>query len=462
MKNFLLSVCLCAVMGTVVAQDLKEAKLYFPAYEAEYMEGMFGTIYGVSANGEYAVGYDDFVGSCAFMWSRATGKFVEIDLATMLLDVSNDGTAVGNYWVEIPGNENGAVASRPGYYKDGVWTSLPILRNEAELTEGLGDSDDMNGCAVAISADNKFIAGYITDTYIYKLYPALWQWNEETQAYDLIDTFESIQESIDLLDCPYGWVVKDMSDDGSIITGFSEWGSGARSAAVIINGQEKRLSCLRDPLEVYEETGVDQMLDAEGIATVSDNGLYVAGYSAASANLSGLAGFTWTANQESVAYITEGQILTTVDNNGVSYGSMSVYGAASMYKDGVMTPLRDVYAWETPGTAQFSTIFANSAEGEVLGGIAMVGFSMGAINIPAVLVTNPKETDAVEVVKGDANRVYMASGWAFISGEYNNARVYNVQGAVVAESTHGNIDMNNLPAGVYVISVDGVAHKVVK
>ena len=92
----------------------------------------------------------------------------------------------------------------------------------------------------------------------------------------------------------------------------------------------------------------------------------------------------------------------------------------------------------------------------------MVGFSMGAINIPAVLVTNPKETDAVEVVKGDANRVYMASGWAFISGEYNSARVYNVQGAVVAESTHGNIDMNNLPAGVYVISVDGVAHKVVK
>jgi hypothetical protein len=461
MKKFLLSVCICAAVGTVMAQDMKEAKLYVPAFEAEYMEGTFGTIYGVSANGEYAVGYDDFLGSCAFMWSRYTGKFEEVELASMLLDVANDGTAVGNYWVEIPGAD-GNIASRPGYYKDGVWSPLPILRNEAELTEGLGESDDMNGCAVAISADKKFIAGYITDTYIYKLYPALWQWNEETQGYDLIDTFESVQESIDLLDCPYGWVVKDMSDDGSIITGFSEWGSGARSASVIINGQEKRLTCLRDPLEVYEETGVDQMLDTEGIATVSDNGLYVAGYYAASANLSGLAGFTWTPNQESVAFVSEGQILTTVDNNGVSYGSMSVYGAASMYKEGVMTALRDVYAWESPESCQFSTIFANSAEGEVLGGIAMVGFSMGAINIPAVLVTNPKETDAVEVVKGDANHVYMASGWAFIDGEYNNARVYNVQGAVVAESTHGNIDMNNLPAGVYVVCVDGVAHKVIK
>ena len=55
---------------------------------------------------------------------------------------------------------------------------------------------------------------------------------------------------------------------------------------------------------------------------------------------------------------------------------------------------------------------ANSVQGEVLGGIAMVSFSMGNINVPAVLVTNPKETDAVETVKGDNNKVYMASGWA--------------------------------------------------
>ena len=49
---------------------------------------------------------------------------------------------------------------------------------------------------------------------------------------------------------------------------------------------------------------------------------------------------------------------------------MSLMGAASMYKDGVMTALRDIYAWETPPGAQFSTIFANSTQGEVLGGIA--------------------------------------------------------------------------------------------
>ena len=461
MKKFLLSVALCAVMGTSMAQDLKEAKLYYPQFDAVYMEGIFGTVYGVSANGEYAVGYDDFLGTCAFMWTRSTGKFEEIDLASMLMDVADDGTAVGNYWVEIPGNDNGAVASRPGYYKDGVWKSLPILRNETELTQGVGDADDMNGCAMAISADKKFIAGYITDTYIYKLYPALWQWNEENQEYDLIKTFENIQENIDALDCPYGWVVKDMSDDGSIITGFSEWGSGARSAAVIINDEEKRLTCLKDPMEVYEETGEEQWLDAEGYATVSDNGLYFAGYYAASANQTGLAGFTWTQDKESVAFIDGGQVLTTVDNNGVAYGSMSLMGAASMYKDGVMTALSDLYTWDT-ADASFSTIFANSADGKVLGGIAMVNFSMGVINIPAVLDTDPNATHAIDAIEGEGNNVYMASGWAFIEGNYNNARVYNVQGALVAEATHGNIDMNNLPAGVYVVCVDGTAHKVVK
>ena len=462
MKKFLLSVCLCVAVGTAVAQDLKEAKLYVPSFDAEYMEGMFGTIYGVSANGEYAVGYDDFIGSCAFMWSRYTGNFEVIELASMLMDVSNDGTAVGNYWVEIPGTDTGAIASRPGYYKEGVWKSLPILRDETALVEATGDSDDMNGCATAISADNKFIAGYISDTYIYKLYPALWQLNEETQEYDLINTFENIQENIDMLDCPVGWVVRDMSDDGTILTGFSEWGSGARSSAVLINGEEIRLTCLKDPMVVYEETGIDQMLDAEGVAKVSDNGQYFAGYYVASANGSGLAGWTWTQGQESVAFVNEGQVLTTVDNNGVSYGSVSLMGAAAMYKDGVMTAIRDIYAWESPAGSQFSTIFDTSVEGEVLGGIAMVGFSMGSIQVPAVLVTNPRETDAVEVVEGNNNTVYVASGWAFIGGEYNNARVYNVQGTLVAEATEGNIDMNNLPAGVYVVCVDGVAHKVVK
>ncbi len=453
--------CACAVMGTAVAQDLQQATLYVPAFESATGEGLFGTIYGVSENGEYAAGYDDFLGSCAFIWTRSTGEFQEVDLATMLMDVSNDGTFVGNYWVEIPGTD-GQVASHPGYYKDGEWHSLPLLRSEAMLTPGSGEADDMNGCAMAISADAKFIGGYITDEFIYKLYPAVWQWNEELQEYELINTFENIQESIDTLDCPYGWVVKGMSDDGTILTGFSEWGSGARSAAVIINGEEKRLTCLRDPMEVYEETGEDLYLDAEGWAQVSANGKYFAGFYAASANMTDLAGWTWTADQESVAFTDPYTVLACVDDNGVAYGSSSLMGAAAKFENGVMTDLSEIYSWNGVAGANFSTIFATSHDGGVLGGIALANFSAfgASLQIPAVLVTNG--TEGVEAVKGADCNVVMMNGVAMISGEYNNARVYNMQGVLVAEANEGNIDLNNVPAGVYIINVDGQSFKVVK
>ncbi len=459
MKKLLLSLCTCAIMVTSMAQDLQKATFYAPGFDAASMEGIFGTIYGMSPNGEYAAGYDDFLGSCAFTWKRSTGEFEIIDLASMIMDVSNDGTFVGNYWVEIPGSD-GAVAARPGYYKDGVWSPLPLLRAEAMLTSGIGDADDMNGCATAISGDAKFIGGYITDEFVYKLYPALWQWNEETKEYDLINTFENIQESIDKLECPYGWVVKGMSDDGTILTGFSEWGSGARSAAAIINGEEKRLTCLRDPMDVYNETGVDQYLDAEGYAMVSPNGQYLAGFYAASANMTDLKGFTWTPDQESVAFLGSYTVAACIDNNGVAYGSNSLMGAPALYKNGEMTLLSELYTWEEPTGASFSTIFATSEDGGVMGGIAMVGFSMGAIQIPAVLVANG--TEGIDQVKGEANSVTMYSGWAFINGAYNNARVYNMQGVLVAEANEGNIDLNNAPAGVYIVNVDGQSFKVVK
>ncbi|MBQ2980377.1 MAG: T9SS type A sorting domain-containing protein [Bacteroidaceae bacterium] len=460
MKKFLLTLCACAIVGTMSAQDLQKAKLYVPEFDTETAEGIFGTIYGVSANGMYAAGYDDFLGSCAFIWERSTGKFTEVELASMIMDASNDGTFVGNYWVEIPGTD-GSVASRPGYYKDGVWSPLPLLRAEAMLTPGVGESDDMNGCAMAISADAKFIGGYITDEFVYKLYPALWQLNEETNEYELINTFENIQESIDTLDCPYGWVVKGMSDDGTILTGFAEWGSGARSAAVIINGEEKRLTCLKDPMQIYEETGEDQYLDAEGFAQVSANGQYFAGFYAASASSMGLCGWTWDPSQESVAFTDDYTVIACVDNNGVAYGSSMLMGDAARLENGVMTNLSEHYTWEDINGAYLSTIFACNNDGSVLGGIAMVSYSaFGGVQSPAVLVIG--ESDAVETIEKDANEVAMYNGWAFISGAYNEARVYNMQGVVVAEANEGNIDLTNVPAGVYIVNVDGASFKVVK
>ena len=458
MKKFLLTICACTAMSTMMAQNLQEARLYVPAFDAEYMEGVFGSIYGVSANGEYAVGYDDLLGTCAFMWSRATGEFEMIDLASMMMDVANDGTAVGNYFVEIPGSEDGSFATRPGYYKNGEWKPLPIYRSEVLLTPATGESDDMNGCAMAISADAQFIAGYITDTYIYKLFPVLWKWNEELQDYEIVEEYVNIQENIDALDCPYGWIVKDMSDDGTVLSGYSEWGSGARSAAVLVNGEEKRLTTLEDPRLKDPDGDMGIRMDCEGDAFVSDNGQYVAGFF--SEEIGVYNSFTWTPGQESALRETSTRIYRTVDDDGTIYGSTSIGGNAAMYKNGEEILLSDVYTWDTPAGAYLSTIFANSNGGDVLGGVAFVAFSMQTINVPAVLDTKP--ASAIDAVEKQANNVVMASGWAFINGTYESAAVYNMQGVLVASANKGNIDMNHLPAGVYVVIVDGASYKVVK
>jgi hypothetical protein len=196
----------------------------------------------------------------------------------------------------------------------------------------------------------------------------LWKWDETIQDYVIENSFDFLFEDIDRMECPVGWVTKDMSDDGSIITGFYEWGSGARSSAVLINGEVKRLTCLQDPLELPEGEE-DIYMDAEGQARVSANGKYFAGYYAASANGIDMQGWVWNPEQESVTFIGENTVLVCVDNNGVAYGSATLMGPAMKYVDGKCKLLSDEYKWDSPYT--LSTIFATSDDGGVLGGISM-------------------------------------------------------------------------------------------
>lgn len=451
MKKLLLTLCACATLGTVLAQDLKNATLYVPELDIESESLMIGTIYGVSSNGEYAVGYDDFLGTCSYMWSRSTGEFELIDLAAIVCDVSNEGVVVGSYWIEIPGTD-GYVGAKPGYYKDGEWHSLPSRTPDAFLVEG-----DMNpnGWAGAISADGKYIAGHVPDPDAYKFAPILWKWDDAAQDYVIENQFDEILEEIDVLECPFGWVTKGMSDDGSVITGFYEWGSGARSAAVMIDGKAKRLTCLQDPME--QEEG--EWLDAEGWAQVSANGEHFAGYYAASANGTGMAGWVWNPSQEEVTFIDDYTVLVSVDNNGVAYGSDSPMGAAMKYENGECKLIANEYQWDAPYS--LSTIFATSDDGGVLGGMCMAQLEyFGVMQVPAILILN--ETEGVANIQAQDNNVVMYGGVAFISGAYNKAQVYNVQGVVVAEATEGNIDLNNVPAGVYIVNVDGKSFKVVK
>lgn len=446
MKKTLLTICLSLMsMSAMLAQNYQPSTLYAGEFDAASMEGFYGTVYGVSANGQYAVGVDDLFESGCFIWNRSTGKYEMIDLGNYVSGVSNDGVIVGEYWIEIPGTD-GMTASKPGYYKNGEWHPLPIHRLDVDLI------DDYNGRASAISPDGKFIAGFTLDADVFRLRPILWEWDETAGDYVIKNDFEDIEPMGN------GWVVNGMSNDGTILSGFCEWGSGARSAAVIVNGVEKRLTCLKDPLDAYLEDGVEGYIDTEGNAIVSGNGQHVVGHYAESANGFGTKGWYWNTSMDQVEY-NEGNPYTCVSDDGVIFGSIGLMGSPCKVENGIATDLNTLY--DLTNDAGFvTTPMACSADGSVLGGFIVSSGGIGAVPIPYVLVMG--ESGAVLSTKGDTNVVIMHNNTLLISGEYDKALVYNMQGMCVAESNEGNIDMNNAPAGIYVVKVDNATYKVIK
>ena len=409
------------------------ADVYIAPFSVESGDGMFGTIFGVSSNGEYAVGTDDYTESGGFMWKKETGEFVMIDLADYLNDVSDDGTVVGSFYIEVDGMET----SVPGYYKDGQWTALPLLSNRIY-------SSNMNGMAVAISADGRYIAGWVASPEGFIYVPIVWENGV------IKDTFDNLNVM------GQGWVVKGMSDDGSIVTGLAEWESGARSSAVIIDGEEIRLTCLSDPLDTADE---DVWIDAEGHAKVSANGKYFAGYCAESANGTGLQGWYWNPvvsdDTKGLVFLDANSMCLCVDNQGVIYGCDGLFGAACQYKDGVKSDLADLYDLHFEEDVMLSAVQDCSDDGRVLGGLAVAYKNGEMAYFPYVIVLRENGEGAVNSTKEKINTVMMRGNTLYVGGQYQAVRVYDTSGFCIANenSGSGTIALSAVPKGVYLVKV---------
>lgn len=439
MKNLLLAVCgfilfVFAVPHVSAQEPAYKADVYIAPYSVETGDGMFGTIFGVSSNGEYAVGTDDIYYTGCFLWTKQTREFTSIDGAEYVNDVANDGTCVGAFYKETL---DGDVTSVPGYYKDGKWTELPLPSDK--LYAG-----NMNGMAVAISADGKYIAGYVPAPEGFMFIPIVW----ENGA--IKDTFANVKV------LGQGWCVKGMSDDGRIVAGYAEWGSGARSSAVIIDGQEIRLTCTEDPVELE----LEGWIDAEGHAKVSANGKHCAGYYADSANGTGLKGWCWNPvvsnDTKELLFLADNTMCLCVDNNGIAYGCDSPFGAACSFKDGVATNLATLYNIDS-GDAILSAVQDCSDDGKVLGGLAVV-YKDGAMTyFPYVIVLSENGDGAVADVVKEKNTAVIRGNDLHIGGSYQAVYVYNASGLCVASDNTGRgvVPMGNMPAGVYLVKIIG-------
>lgn len=177
---------------------------------------MVGTCSGISDNGKYAI------------WTNTDDRYsymIDVDdienmvliQETELMDVSDDGMYVGSRY------EKGKYY--PGYYKDGVWTDLPITPktlNTSDATCVTPDGKTIGGHLFCQSSATEGPGGY---------FPARWDWNEATQEYDL-----TLYDAFDYGD-HQGMYITCISTDGRMLAGSLFWGFAAQLDAAIIDGQ---------------------------------------------------------------------------------------------------------------------------------------------------------------------------------------------------------------------------------
>jgi hypothetical protein len=206
-KHLLLS---AAALVAVAISGNAENKIYS-------FEEVFGSAYGVSGNGKYAVGGDDD-DNVGFIWDSEDPENIVTVESCVMHDVDNNGFIVGSYYL------TGSYKAIAGYYSDDEWHGLPL-------------SDDLIGesFAMCVSDDGQFIGGYqftkdANSETGGRYYPCLWT-RDEYGDYTL-----SMYNNIVIPD-HQGFAISSMSEDGRVLAGQVFCGLGSLVPALLVDGQ---------------------------------------------------------------------------------------------------------------------------------------------------------------------------------------------------------------------------------
>lgn len=397
--------------------------------------GLFGNFNKVSANGQYAVGYDDQLLGCAFLWNREYVDTVEIvnndyNLLIHLCDISNDGVGVGSY------QASSGDPLYPAYRtSDGVWITLPVPEGFSE-TAGAGMGIDH---ARAITPDGNYIAGHVYVTVgetesplggimeVRQLVPCLWTksgdsyeltgaytdlgaagqsylWNNEEGA------FEAVADSV----ADETFFVYDISNDGRTIVGVNTAETGGQNPAFIRDGKLMQLfDCANEDTYTFNG-GICNSIDANG----NIYGYFVDDYM----------------ENTYFVYTSDGK-LEYVDN-------FFVCGTA----DGERI---------TQSIDGLPYVLDCSEDGTVIVGAGVGDTGFGMANTPALVIRDDIGTgvDRLDAIAKSVN-VECNGGTLVVTGEYSRADIYTAQGALIATGGQGKaFNISGQPAGAYIVKV---------
>lgn len=389
-----------------------------PGYGQITINGYF---HHVSANGKYAVGYDEDFTPFSFIWNADKPGELELlepmDMTITACDITNDGVVYGSM-------EDEEGYTYPAYMTtDGVWHKLPVPEHFSMVQ---AKSQTFMNEARAVSKDGKYVAGNFYAVLGRKwnswkkdsvdataLVPCLWENGEIKAVYDKFkfdkDKFQN------------DFMVYDISDDGSVIVGMNTAKCGGNNPAIIKNGELINIiDC--DKGEVDDDGYVNPRTFNGGVATSID---------------------------------TDGNVYLYFQEDD---GSVGYY----IYtKDGELTPTDHFYICAAGGKKFYSgnvglgSVVDCSEDGSVVVGGNIVSIDYGQANVPA-LVVYPK-TDGVKNLIGTKDDVKVrisGNNTIVVDGEYNKAEVYSASGALVATDAHGKtISLGNIPSGTYIVKV---------
>lgn len=442
MKKHLLFTALLSVIaaGNIQAQEESDYTLYdFSSTQWTDVDGypnelLLGTFNKVSANGEYAVGYDDLMLMTTFMWKRSAPDEIELintnpNYRIHCFDVTNDGMVVGCY------ESDDTEGVRPAYRSTGgEWTVLPVPEDySVKSAQGAMGIDD----AAAVTSDGKYIAGHLYlkvgeresplggTAEITNLLPALWTKNGD--GYELTTVYRNLGKAgesylwngngFELVDDSVNYntfYVYNISNDGRTIVGVNTADCGGQNPAIIRDGKLMQIYNCDNPDTYTFNGGICNSIDAAG---------NIYGYF-----------------QDDNMYTT--YFVLTADNKLEFVDDWLVCGTA----DGKR------FAQQTYGLPY--TLDCSDDGSVIVGGsIADIGFGM--FNAPALLLADTPATgvDRIDAIRNTVSINYKGSVLC-VNGEYNKAEVYNAQGAIIAQLGQGEAyNLGAQPAGAYIVKV---------
>ena len=440
---------LCALYTEINAQK----RITFEEYEF-----CVGAIFNkVSNNGKYVAGYGDVSlsgNNVGFVYLVEEDSLICLNpewadniefshlVSASAKDVSNDGIVVGRH---TPTDAT-KYESVPGFYNlsNSLWTSLDV---PSDVKGKLTYENGIYGEATSISADGKYICGYVLSKMdnstrgdlITRYVACMWIRTND----DVLNPVYELQTPIDTdhtkIMTQGDWA-NHMSDDGRWLGGHGTNGFGCFNVLIWENHSN---DSLLDRTLLIGKPDIDREGDTNGDGVVDDED-------------GGADGQYWWGGTVSCISPSGEWICGYHSYNGTGYADAE-QGQVGFRYNTITKELTDSL-FELPGVIfddgeiiyNSNGVMSSSDDKSVYCGTYAGSTGFGMINMPMIILNNETPVEYVE----DLNiNIYTNNSTLFVEGEFTSVEIYSVLGALVGIYNTNEISLANMNKGVYVVRI---------